>query len=211
MMRIGEAAKKLNVSTWRVRDYCNNGELKYHLTPKGQRVFEQKDIDEFLGRTPDTTEGITAFYLRASDGDKNALNKQLQQLTEQYGVPDRIYKDGLSGLNEHRTGLQRLIRDAEKGKIQHVRATYPDRISMFGGSYIEHILELAGVDVEYLFEKNQTPHEELIDDMMKLIASFSGRCYKVRSVENQKKLLKEAENILEQHQSEIEDGQKSQE
>ena len=207
MMRISEAAKKLNVSTWRVRDYCNNGELKYHLTPKGQRVFEQKDIDEFLGKTPDTDNGTTAFYLRASDGDKTALNTQLQQLTEKYGVPDRVYKDGLSGLNEHRSGLQRLIRDAEKGKIQHVRATYPDRISRFGITYIEHILELAGVDVEYLFEKNQTPHEELIDDMMKLIASFSGRYYKIRSIENQKKLLKEAESILDQRQAENNDGQ----
>lgn len=201
MMRIGKAAEYLGVSTITLRLYCNNGEIPYQRTPKGQRVFKKEDLDTFLGRNQEPTPETTAYYLRASDGNKNTLKNQQEELEQAYGTANHIYKDGASGLNENRKGLQRLIRDAEAGKIKHVYATYPDRISRFGVTYIEHILEKAGCTITYLQEKDKTPQEELMQDFMSLIANFSGRFYQMRSYENQHKLLDNAENELNKKQA----------
>lgn len=197
-MRISEAAKQIGVSTVTLRAYCRQGRIKYRTNPGGQRIFEQKDIDEFLGKPKKKDIGTTAYYIRASDGNKNTLKNQEKELTKAYGTEYKLYQDRTSGLNEKRPGLTKMINDLEKGKIKHIKATYPDRITRFGRTYIEHIINTAGGDIEYLHEKENVPLEqELLDDFMKLLASFSGRFYQMRSMKNQKKVLQLAEHELE--------------
>lgn len=200
MMRISEAAEYLGIGPVALRQYCNNGEVKYARTPKGHRVFKKEDLDELLGKTVDITPANTAFYVRASDGNKATMQNQLQELVDAYGQADNIYKDGASGLNEKRTGLKKLLRDVEEGKIKQIYATYPDRITRFGITFVEHIFNQAGCKIDYLHEKNQTPQEELMEDFMKLIASFSGKFYQMRSYENQHKLLDSAHAKIDEKQ-----------
>ena len=44
-----------------------------------------------------------------------------------------------------------------------------------------------GVEIELVDKKEYTEQEELVNDMMMLIASFSGRLYSARAKENSKK------------------------
>jgi putative resolvase len=202
-MRISEAAKKIGVSTSTLRAYCNNGRIKYRTNPGGQRIFEQNDIDDFLGKPHTPKEGKTAYYVRASDGNKNTLKNQETELANAYGPDYILYTDRTSGLNEKRPGLTRMINDLEKGKITHIKTTYPDRITRFGRTYIEHIITTAGGDIQYLHEQENLPIEqELLNDFMKLLASFSGKFYKMRSMSNQKKVLQLAEKELEKKEEE---------
>lgn len=199
-LRVGQVAKKLGVTPSTIRRYCELGILPYRLTPSGQRIFEERDVTHLLHDDHCEHKDVTAYYVRASDGNPESLAHQIQELKDAYGDGDhiRIYTDKASGLNEKRKGLQNLIRDAEKGRIQHVRITYKDRLTRFGYTYIEHILNTAGVDVEALHNKQQTPSEELMEDFMKLIASFSGRFYQMRSTQNQQRLLQDAQTRLEE-------------
>ena len=199
-MRISEAAKQIGVSPVTLRAYCRAGRIKYRTNPGGQRIFEQEDIDEFLGKpaNENSDNAPIAYYIRASDGNKNTLKNQETELANAYGTEYKLYQDRTSGLNEKRPGLTRMINDLEKGKIKHIKATYPDRITRFGHTYIEHIIATAGGDIEYLHEQENVPLEqELLDDFMKLLASFSGRFYNMRSMKNQKKVLQLAEHELE--------------
>ena len=195
-MRISEAAKQIGVSVEAVRKWTNEGYIKSVRSPHGHRIYRQEDIDEFLGVKHEDNNGLTAFYIRVSDGNATAMENQEKELEEAFGTPGKVYKDKASGLSEKRPGLNRLIRDAENGLISHVKVTYPDRLTRFGFSYVEHILNSAGADVETLHAPKEEPHEELMADFMSLIASFSGRFYKMRSVENQKRLLSDAETKL---------------
>lgn len=195
-MRVGDVAKQLHVSGSKVRAMANNGEIHCEINKAtGQRYFTQQDIDEYLGKENNPQ---IAFYVRASNGNNAAIQAQIDELTNEYGEPNKgIYKDRLSGLNENRPGLLRLIKDAEKGKINKVYATYPDRISRFGVTYIEHILEQAGCKIEYTHPNTKySLEEELMNDFMSLIASFSGRFYRLRGKQEQQKLLNEAEKRI---------------
>ena len=53
-----------------------------------------------------------------------------------------------------------------------------DRLARFGFSYIERALGLAGVRVEVLEEDQaKSPAEELVEDMLSVVAVFSARLY----------------------------------
>ncbi|APE08025.1 hypothetical protein BO226_01295 [Rhodococcus sp. 2G] len=59
--------------------------------------------------------------------------------------------------------------------------------------WIERYLSVVGVTVEVLREQGEISlAEELMDDFMALLASFSGRFYRLRSKQNQRRLLDDA-------------------
>ena len=61
--------------------------------------------------------------------------------------------------------------------------------------HIGVIFNSYGVEIELLDKKEYTEQEELVNDMMMLIASFNGRLYSARAKENAKK-RKENKNKL---------------
>jgi putative resolvase len=194
LMRVSEAAKLLHVSPATVRNYCNAGLIETQRTPYGHRVITQEAIDAFLGKT---TKRITAFYLRSSSGDKTLLQKQKEELTQAYGEPDYTYRDSASGLNEQRKGLQQLLTAAKKGKYNTLCITYQDRLTRFGYHYLQQLLQEYGVQILVLHENiKYSIEEELMKDFMSLIASFSGRFYRIRGKQQQKQLLHDAEEQL---------------
>lgn len=198
-MRVNDVAKQLRVSPSTVRKYANEGRLKHELNPAGQRVFSQSDVDEFLGidKTPKRV-----FYVRSSNDNKALMQSQIDELTLAYGVPIRVYSDSGSGLNENRVGLSRLLRDAGEGKFTQVCITYEDRLTRFGLSFIKQLLAKDKVEILVIHDKvKYSIEKELMQDFMNLLASFSGKFYRLRSKESQYKLLDEAKNELKDEQT----------
>lgn len=108
-----------------------------------------------------------------------------------------MYRDRGSGLRESRRGLDRLLDDAEAGRFTVVRVVWRDRLARFGVAWIERYLSVCGVSVEALHERgDRSLLEELMDDFMALLASFSGRFYQLRSKHNQQRLLDAASERL---------------
>lgn len=193
-MRVNQVAKQLKISPSTVRKYANEGRIKHDLNPAGQRVFTQENIDEFLGIEKTKT---IAFYVRSSSGNKELINSQIKELTETYGEPAFIYKDSASGLNENRPGLLKLFEDAENKKFTHLYVTYEDRLSRFGVTFIKKLLEKDDITLTILNQKvKYSIEQELMQDFMNLIASFSGKFYRLRSTENKQKLLDKAKSEL---------------
>lgn len=193
-MRVLQAAKQLGISTSTVRKYCREGTLEFTLNPAGQRLITQGALDKFIGKNPEI---ITVYYVRSSSGDKALTEGQLISLTEAYGEPAKVYRDSGSGLNENRVNLQRLLRDAGKGKFTRVCVTYEDRLARFGVEYIRQLL--AKDNVELIVQHENVKHsleEELLKDFMNIIASFSGKFYRLRSREAQEQLLDKARGEL---------------
>jgi predicted site-specific integrase-resolvase len=63
-------------------------------------------------------------------------------------------------------------------------------VGAVGVAWIERYLSVCGVSVEALHDRGDTSLlEELMDDFMALLASFSGRIYQLRSKHNQRRLL----------------------
>lgn len=193
-LKVKDVAEQLRVSPVTVRSYTNSGKLKFDRNPSGQRVFQQAYVDEFLGKKAQKT---FAFYVRSSNGDDTLMNNQVDALTELYGTPLKIYRDKSSGLNENRKGLRALMEDAQKGRFTTVVITQRDRLARFGFSYLESYFAAFDIDVIIAFdETNKSLQDELMQDFMSLVASFSGKFYRLRGWEQQKKLLSRANEVI---------------
>ena len=74
----------------------------------------------------------------------------------------------------------------ENNEANRVFVTYRDRLTRFGFHYLEAMFKSHGVEIVVVKdqEKEKPVQEELVEDMMSLIASFSGKLYGLRSKKN---------------------------
>lgn len=202
-MRVAQAAEYLDISPNTVRLWCNQGKLPFHRNVANQRVFYKKELDKFIrekmGLAELTPSETKIFYVRSSNGNDILMETQLEKLEEEYGLPDKVFKDKASGLNENRPGLKKMltyIGESEGNPLVYV--TNNDRLTRFGFKYLEDLISSYGGSVIVLDSKEtKEPHEVLMEDFMCLIASFSGKFYRLRGWEQQKKLISKTKEILE--------------
>lgn len=192
-LRVGQAAKFLGISPSTVRLWCRNGKLDYHVSITGEKVFYPSELEAFrrevLGLEPDA--GKTFFYVRSSSDSDVLISTQLERLELAYGEPDNVFQDESSGLNEKRKGLKELLKavKSEDGKVK-VYVTNKDRLTRFGYSYLEELFGAYGAEVVVLDSaETREPHEVLMKDFMALLASFSGKFYRLRGWEQQRKFI----------------------
>lgn len=100
-----------------------------------------------------------------------------------------------SGLNDKRKGFTKLCNLVVNGKINKVVIEHKDRLTRFQYNLIEFFFNSYGVEIELLDKKEYTEQEELVNDMMMLIASFSGKVYSLRAKENRNKRKQEQSKV----------------
>ncbi len=194
MFSISQAARRLGVCSKTIRRWDAQGFIHCLRTPGNHRRISLSEVNRLLGifhrevlEHPDKKR--CAVYARVSghrqktDGD---LDRQLKTLTtycrRHFKTRPQVFTDIGSGLNMKRRRLRRLLNLTQKGIIDTLFITYRDRLARFGVDLIEHILTDYGVRLVILHEPlSQFPQEELVTDMMALIASFSGRVYGLRA------------------------------
>lgn len=183
-----------------MRNWCNQGRLPYHLSAARQRIFDKQELLDFkavsLGEEIEKRETVV-FYIRSSNGNDVTMDTQEKKLREEYGEPDRIIKDKASGLNENRKGLKKLLamianNPTDSSEKIKVCVANKDRLSRFGVGYIEMFAPLHNTEIVFLDSGDtKEPYEILLQDFMSILASFSGKFYRLRGWEQQKKLLEE--------------------
>jgi predicted site-specific integrase-resolvase len=138
-----------------------------------------------------------ALYVRVSGstGQETSLFAQERELRAALSasVEVTVFTDRESGLNEHRRGLTRLRRDVAKGVFAEVWVTHEDRLTRFGVDFLRAEFAAHGVELRVLHEREDaSPEQELLDDFMSLLASFSGRVYGQRSAAARCRLVEAA-------------------
>ena len=190
-----QAAKIAGLSTMTLRRYADKGKLNAIRIPNGDRRYDKKEILALIGQTYE--EENTVFYARASDGNEKLIQTQIHILENQLGKPTKIYTDKASGLNENRRALKQLMKEAQHENITTIAVTDKDRLTRFGFTYLEEYFTLCGAKIVVVNDnETKTLHEELLEDFMSLLASFSGKFYRLRGYDKQQKFLKDVEGQL---------------
>jgi putative resolvase len=105
----------------------------------------------------------------------------------------RVVREHGSGLNERRRGLARAVHCIQEHQASEIWVTHRDRVARFGVPYLEALLaQSSGRVVVLKASPVREPQEELLDDFMSLVATFSGRLYGQRSAETRRRLLAQA-------------------
>lgn len=194
--KAGEAAQIIGVTTETLRNYEDAGKIKFFRSSGGHRLIERDELLRFLdskGLLLDDMmqEKRDVIYARVSSHEQKAkgdLDRQVVHILEQQSNLQKplVLKEVGSGLNDRRKKLQELITLVLDGKVNKVYVTYRDRLTRFGFHYLESVFLAKGVEIVILNDVSQEKdvQQELVEDMMSLIASFSGKLYGMRSHKN---------------------------
>ena len=166
-MRLSQYAKKMGVSYKTAFRWWKAGKLDAY----------QLDTGTVIVREPLASEAPTnvALYARVSSAEQQEdLERQLQRLKDYaasrgYQVTT-IVSELASGLNESRPKFLTLLTDVSIGVIV---VEHRDRITGFGLTYIEQLMQMQGRRLEVIFPSD-TDHD-LLDDFIAVITSMASR------------------------------------
>lgn len=196
MYKVGEVKELLGVTLQTLHNYDKNGVLKFERTDGGHRLVTKEELLRYLlekGLLVDDSrlEKFDVIYARVSSNEqktKGDLDRQVLLVLEGFSGRIKnplILKEVGSGLNDNRKQLHKLIDMIFENKVNNIYITYRDRLTRFGYHYIERICEHSGVTIQVLNnERDEDVNKALVEDVMALIASFSGKLYGMRSHRN---------------------------
>ena len=194
LLNIKEASEYLNVSQDSLRNWDRSGKLPSIKTVGGHRRYQKEKLDEFIGIINEIkTNDSVATYARVSSHDqkqKGDLDRQSQRLSEYCAKRklkvEYIIKDVGSGLSDTRAGFIKLSNLVIEKKISQIVIENKDRLTRFQYNFVEKMFDSYGVKVICIEKPDEEGDKEFINDLMMIIASFSGRLYGSRSAKRRK-------------------------
>ena len=84
------------------------------------------------------------------------------------------------GLNYTRPKFLQLMTMIEKREVARVVIAHKDRLVRFGWEYFENMIRTHGGELIIANAKSLSPQQELVEDLMAVIHSFSCRLYGLR-------------------------------
>jgi len=208
LIPISTAADILGLAQATLRKWDESGKLKSVKTEGGHRRYRLSDVNAFMGYKEEAVveeAKPVCTYARVSSHEqkqKGDLDRQSQRLSEysakkKYKV-EHIIKDVGSGLSDTRAGLNRLFDLVLERKISKVVVEHKDRLTRFQFNVLDKFFGSYGVEIDCIESIASNDEEELTNDIMMLMAVFSGRIYGRRSAKRrkEKKLAKETEQTI---------------
>lgn len=206
--KISDLSRFFGVTDVTLRTWEKEGRIKF-LRTEGKSRYLTKDllIEEldkrglFIDDRPINKKDV--LYARVSSHDqkqKGDLDRQIMFLLTNISDLQQpvVLSEVGSGLNDKRKKFQTLIKMIMNDEVSRIFVTYKDRLTRFGFNMLEEICKLKNVQIIVINQdkEKQSVENELISDMMGLIASFSEKLYDMRSKQKKKKIeLSDLENL----------------
>jgi len=168
--------RHFGVSSGTLRRWADNGKIGSIRTPGGHRLFK---LPEGTVATEEKEEALpgdgVVVYVRVSSGkQRDDLERQTAYMLS-HRPGSRVVKDVASGINWKRPGLLALLDGAIDGTIKEVVVASRDRLSRLGFDIVEWMLRRHGCAVTVLQTADQSPEEELSDDLLSIVQVFCCR------------------------------------
>ena len=204
MIRLSQLSKEIyrpkdiaffvGVTTRTLQNWESEGKLDFRRNPETNRRFLTKtDVIALLKERDLLVDDCTdvrrdVVYARVSSHDQKNygdLDRQIRFLIDQNNDLQNVLvlSEVGSGLNDNRKRLQQLLKLVMNDEVNRIFVTYKDRLTRFGFHYIETMCREKGVEIVVMNQKTEklSVEQELTEDLMALVASFSGKLYGLRS------------------------------
>ena len=199
LLTLQRTSEIIGVTKKTLRIWDNEGKLTSVKTVGGHRRYREEDVNKYVGEIiKEEVTNTVVTYSRVSSHEqktKGDLDRQSQRLSEYCAkkkyVVHHIIKDVGSGLSDTRTGFVKMVDLVIKKKINKVIIENKDRLTRFQFNLIKRFFESYDVEIECVENNNISNEEEFVNDIMMLMASFSGKLYSRRSVRRKREIREE--------------------
>lgn len=195
-MKAKEVLQILRVTRPTLTKYVKDGLIKVTVKGNGQYDYDSDSVYKLLNKD---IERKTYIYARVSTAkQKQDLENQVHLLKTfcfQNGyVLNGVYQDIASGVSfEKRKEFFDLLDEVLAGKVKRVIVTYKDRLSRVGFELFSHLFAKYGCELIAMSEVGSTEldSEEVFDDVVYLLESYSLNLYSKRKNKLIKELLED--------------------
>ena len=186
--RIHEFAKRIGRSSATVRRWEREGKIVAKRLPSGHRYFDESDVRATMGIKPEKRD--TVVYCRVSSvGQKDDLASQVAAM-EMYcrsaaiSVDHWVQEVG-GGMNFKRKHFLSLIDRIQRGEIARLLVAHKDRLMRFGFDLFQHIAVENGCELIVVNQESLSPQQEMVEDLMAIVHTFSCRLYGMRKYKSE--------------------------
>lgn len=182
----GKAAKILRVHPLTVFRWIKAGKVGAIRNPAGRWLVPQSEVDRLLGVEREERARAIIYAKVSSHEQKEHLKSQVGRLKKYilergYSLAG-VYEEVGSGLNERRRKLERVLGKLKNREADVIVVEFKDRLSRFGFGYLAKVAESYGGRVEVVGDDiKKDLMQELVEDMISIVSSFSARLYGCRS------------------------------
>ena len=202
LVSISKASDMLGVCPETLRSWELQGKINPVYTSGGHRRYKVSEIEEARNEAQADADTVrVAVYCRTSSHEQKQkgdlecqLGRVLQYCVDKKYTVIETYEEVGSGMSDSRAKLKKLFKLVEDGKIDRVVVEHKDRLCRFMFEFLVCYFQSHNVEIEWMSDVlGKTYEEELVEDILALMSSFSNRIYGKRSAENKKarKLAKE--------------------
>jgi excisionase family DNA binding protein len=186
----GKAAKRLGIHFVTPKHWIYAGEVKTVRSPGGQHRIQESELRRLLGQPAKKIGAV--LYARVSPSDQKSDLARPTRVLRAYAGKSGYkvvgsFEDTASGLNTSRRGLAEVFASLREGNADTVIVAWRDRLTRFGFEYLEsHAADPGAKVIVVNEEEDKNPNEELVEDLLAIVTSFSGRLYGMRSRKTRK-------------------------
>lgn len=189
---IGQFAKRVGKSVSTLRRWDNSGEFIAKKHSSGHRYYDESDVRQLLG-IKNKERKVVVYCRVSSPNQKNDLQSQVTAM-EQFclssgTVVDEWIQEVGGGMNFKRKNFLKIMSAIQNGEISKLLIAHKDRLVRFGFDYFEHFAITNGCKIVVVNQESLSPQQEMVEDLMAIIHTFSSRLYGLRKY---KKDLKKA-------------------
>ncbi len=194
-MGAGATAKLLGVSVKTLQRWEREGRLiPAARTGSNRRLYTESQIREFIGLRAGSTPTRIVAYCRVSSAAQkpDLLNQRrvLEEFVAARGLANVEFIEEIGGgLNFKRKQFLALMDAIGRREVRVLILAHRDRLTRFGFEWFEHFARTHGCEVWVLNQERLSPEQEMVQDLLTIVHSFSSRLYGLR---NYRKKLKEA-------------------
>ena len=183
-----KAVALLGVHPNTLRKWANDGRIEHIRSPGGRRLY---DVDAFLREEVGVE---VVLYARVSSyAQKDDLRGQVALLRSRYPGAELI-KDIGGGLTWQRKGLVALLERLHGGEKLRIVVAHKDRLARFGFELVEWLAKQNGGVVVVLDASKCSPEQELTEDILSILHTFSCRLSGLRKYRDK---IKKDKNLSE--------------
>ena len=191
-MKSKEVLSTLGISRVTLCRYVKLGKIRVIELPNGYYDYNKEDIYKLKGL--DVKRKKVVYARVSTSKQKTDLENQIENITAYankngYGI-DEVYSDIASGMNLDRKSFTKLLSAVMANEIDEVFISYKDRLARLDFDLVSRLFSQYGTRITAInSNENKSAEEELFEDLMSVIHSFSMKAYSKRRLA--KKLLGE--------------------
>ena len=186
--RINEFAKRIGKAPSTIRRWECEGKLVAKRHPSGHRYFDEADVRLLTGGVPERR-AVVVYCRVSSAGQKDDLASQVKAM-ETYCLGAGIAVDEWmteigGGMNFKRKRFLALVEQIGRGEVRQVLVAHKDRLMRFGFDLFEHIARHNGCEVVVVNQESLSPQQEMVEDLLAIVHTFSCRLYGLRKYKHE--------------------------